>query len=465
VTLLRQLVRAWRRQGACTLPTAVAWVARMHMLDALGVGLAASTLQAGAAWPRYAATLPPGPATLLGGTAGAPAADAALVNGGLMHSLEYDDTHTGSIVHGSAVLAAAALAAGEHNASSGSAMLCAYVLGWEVLIRLGLAAPGAFQARSFQITSVAGAPVAALIAAALTGLDEDASVNAAGIALSQSSGVFEFLSNGSSVKSLHPGWAAHAGLDAAALAKAGLTGPETAIEGPHGLFRAFAGDGGAAARFAVLLENLGTRWHLPDAAFKLLPCCHYLHPFVEAAGQLAMPADAIESILLRGPAGAAPIICEPWAAKQTPPTPHAARWSLPVVVAARLAEGQVDLDTFERSLNPATLALAARIRWEPLPADHFPDRFEAELLLRSRDGAEHRVFVADAYGNRSRPAGEADIRAKARGNAGRVLRRVARLEQQIDSLDTAANLAGLTAALRDTTAAGAGGAAVTEMLT
>ena len=43
-------------------------------------------------------------------------------------------------------------------------------------------------------------------------LDEDAAVNAVGISLSQASGVFEFLTNGSSVKSLHPGWAAHAGV-------------------------------------------------------------------------------------------------------------------------------------------------------------------------------------------------------------------------------------------------------------
>jgi 2-methylcitrate dehydratase PrpD len=459
MTLLRQLVKAWRHHSARVLPEAVAQAARLHLLDALGVGLAAATLQAGAAWPRYGRTLPEGPATLLSRKSGAPAADAALVNGGLMHSLEYDDTHTGSIIHGSAVLAAAALATAEQEGSTGGAMLRAYVLGWEVLIRLGLAAPGAFQAHSFQITSVAGAPVAALIAASLAGLDEDASVNAAGIALSQASGVFEFLSNGSSVKSLHPGWAAHGGVTAAALAKAGLTGPETAIEGPHGLFRAFAGDAAASGRFAGLLEDLGTRWHLPDAAFKLLPCCHYLHPFVEAAGKAAVPPGDIESILLRGPAGAAPVICEPWAARQAPPTPHAARWSLPVVVAARLAEGRVDLDTFERPLSPATLALAARIRWEPLPADHFPERFEAELVLRTRAGAEHRVFVDDAYGNRSRPAGEADIRAKARSNAGRVLADVSRLEREVDTLEGAADLSGLTAALRNITAATPGRAA------
>ncbi len=60
----------------------------------------------------------------------------------------------------------------------------------------------------------------------------------------RASALFEFLSNGSSVKSMHPGWAAHAGLTAAKLAMSGLTGPETAIEGGRGLFSAFARGGG-----------------------------------------------------------------------------------------------------------------------------------------------------------------------------------------------------------------------------
>ena len=119
-------------------------------------------------------------------------------------------------------------------------MLAAYARGWEMFVRLGLAAPGAFQREGFQITSAGGTMVAALVAADIAGLDEDAAVNAVGIALSQSSGVFEFLTNGSSVKSLHPGWAAHAGVLAARFAQAGMTGPETALEGDRGLFRRFA---------------------------------------------------------------------------------------------------------------------------------------------------------------------------------------------------------------------------------
>ena len=101
---------------------------------------------------------------------------------------------------------------------------------------MGLAAPGGFQARGFQITSVGGTLVAALQAAEIAKLDENRWLAALGIALSQASGVFEFLSNGASVKSMHPGWAAHAGMLAARLAAAGLDGPETALEGRMGLF-------------------------------------------------------------------------------------------------------------------------------------------------------------------------------------------------------------------------------------
>ena len=100
--------------------------------------------------------------------AGAAAADAALVNGGLIHSLEFDDTHTASIEHGSSVIAAAALAVGEARGASGAALLGAFARGWEVLIRFGLAAPARFQAHGFMSTSVGGALASALLASELS---------------------------------------------------------------------------------------------------------------------------------------------------------------------------------------------------------------------------------------------------------------------------------------------------------
>ncbi len=419
MSISREIAAAWRKINLADVPAPVLAAARLHLLDAIGVGLAAAALEQGEPYRRFASGQA-GRVTALTGVRLADAAEAALINGGLIHSLEYDDTHTASIVHGSAVTAAVALAAAEASGRSLADALRAYLLGYEVLIRIGLAAPGAFQARGFQVTPVGGALVAAMIAADLFGANEEQTVHACGIALSQSSGVFEFLTNGSSVKSLHPGWAAHAGIVAAKLAIAGMTGPETALEGARGLFASFAGDPSAAHSLRTLMNDFGTRWHIEDVAFKFVPCCHYLHPFVEAAGLLAdrrIAADHIEHLTLRIAPGASGIVCEPWSIKQSPPDGHAARWSLPVVVAARLIEGRVDLDTFRHRPTSAVLALASRCSWQPLEPNKFPSAFEAEISVTLRDERKETVRVDDVFGNASRPARHADVIAKFRANA------------------------------------------------
>jgi 2-methylcitrate dehydratase PrpD len=454
LNLARELVRALRAAAAQPLPPDVARAASLHFVDALGVGLAAAGSPVGAPYRDVGRQLAKdGPSTVFGQAKGAAPADAALVNGGLMHSLEFDDTHTGSIMHGSSVIAAAALAAAEAQGASGTALLGAYARGWEALALLGLAAPGRFHAKGFQATSVAGVPAAALVAAELGALSEDQTVAALGIALSQAGGVMEFLTNGSSVKSLHSGWAAHGGLIAALLARAGMTGPETSLEGRWGLFRQFAGDEGAADRLRTLMGGLGKRWHLSDAAFKFYPCCHYLHPFVEATGILAergVRAGDIKSIVCEVPAGAAPVICEPWERALEPATGHAARWSLPITVAARLVDGKVDLATFEQPASAQVRALARKIRWEPLANARFPERFEAVIACELASGITETVRIDDVDGNHTRPPSAERVLAKFRANAARSLapEAVETLVRAAEGLAAAPDLAPLSRALR-----------------
>ncbi len=440
MSLSRQLTQTLRAIRFEVIPPDIRACGRLHFLDAVGVGLASAGTGVGAPYLKAAEALGGAArASVLGSPAKRDAATAALLNGGLIHGLEFDDTHTGSIVHGSAVLAATALAVGQDADASGPQMLRVFVLGWEVLVRMGLAAPGGFQARGFQVTPVGGSLVAALQAAELLGLDEDCTVAALGIALSQAAGVFEFLTNGSSVKSMHPGWAAHAGIIAARLAAAGLTGPETALEGRMGLFKQFTIDGEAAvARFAGSIETLGRHWHITDAAYKFLPCCHYIHPYVEALDQLGAvaPADITSIHCLVAP-GAAQIICEPWSLKQWPTTGHEARWSLPIVLAARLVDGFVGHETFAHPATAAVRDLAQRMSWSPLETSAFPQRFEAELVVTFRDGHEQRCRIEDVRGGATRPAPPAEIRAKFQANATLVFNpsTAARLEAAINDME------------------------------
>jgi 2-methylcitrate dehydratase PrpD len=301
-------------------------------------------------------------------------------------------------------------------------------------------------------TSVTGTLAVALMAAELMRLDEDRTVAALGIALSQASGVMEFLTNGSSVKSLHPGWSAHGGVVAAMFARAGMTGPETSLDGRHGLFRQFTGDESAAGRFRALIGGLGREWHLPKAAYKFYPCCHYLHPFIEAAGKLAergVRAGDVERIVCRVPQGEAAVICDPWETKQAPANGHAARWSLPIAVAAQLVEGKVDLATFEAPASRAVRELAQRVAWEPLPQARFPERFEAEVVCKTK-GDTQTVRIDDAFGNHTRPPGAEAVLAKFRASAARSLRSdgISAVFGAMDALASASSLQALSRALR-----------------
>src|SRR3979490_2581039 len=64
---------------------------------------------------------------------------AALLNGALGHSLDFDDTHADSSLHPSAPVVPAAFAVGELTGASGRDVLTAIVAGYEVCCRLGQA--------------------------------------------------------------------------------------------------------------------------------------------------------------------------------------------------------------------------------------------------------------------------------------------------------------------------------------
>lgn len=399
-------------------PPAIQTLARLHLIDALGVGVGAASV------PRQRKlmqALTQGRsvgvgATVLGWAGAVDGPTAALLNGTAIHSLEYDDTHMRSIVHGSAVIVPAALAAAEQHGLSLEATLALVVAGWEVLVRIGEASPGGFQRRGFQVTSVGGVLVAAMIASVAAGASAEQAASAMGIAGSQAGGIFEFLSNGSNVKALHPGWAAHSGLWAASCAAGGMTGPLTVLEGRFGLYAAYAGDTQAPARLSDALADLGQRWVLAEAAFKLFPCCHYIHPYIEGLQQL-LPTigspDAVESVRLLVAQGAADVICEPWDHKLAVTTGTQAKYSLPYCLARVLLGRPVDVAAMTADeVDPEARALARRFEWAPWTDSGFPGRFGADLRVRLRDGRELHAQVAQVRGSVERPVAEADVRAK-----------------------------------------------------
>lgn len=362
-------------------------------------------------------------ASVLGADEKLPAPSAALINGTLAHALDFDDTHLPSVLHPSASVVPAALAAAEETGADGRTLLAAVAAGDEVCDRLGMASylpeirNSLFFDKGQHATSICGTLGAAVAAGLLYGLDADGLAHAMAIAASMGSGIIEANRTGGTVKRFHCGWAAHSGIVAASLAHSGLTGPPTVLEGRFGFFAAWL-DGRYDAD--ALLGGLGERWELPRTVYKPYPSNHFTHPGIDCALALRAqgldPADVAEAEL----GVAAPTlrtIAEPHEEKIRPRTAYHGKFSGPFTVATALLGGGglgVYLDDFtgDAHRDPGRLALAAAVTCtaDEQASAVFPTAFGAVLRIRTRGGArlEHRVVSSRGGPEHPLSAGELD---------------------------------------------------------
>jgi 2-methylcitrate dehydratase PrpD len=408
-------------------PPPVATRAASLALDTVGNALAASREDFGRAVLEVARGLGgAAESQLIGCPARVAAASAVLANATLAHGLDFDDTREDAIVHTGCVAVTTALAVGEAVGAPGPAIVEALVAGVEVMCRVGLVVPGALHARHFHPTAIAGSFAAAAAAGRLYGLSEDQLVHAFGICGSQASGIIEYLRDGSWTKRLHPGWAAHAGVVAAHLARAGFTGPETVLEGEHGLYAAFAG-AHEPHRLQEQLDDLGRTWELAQLTFKPYPCGSIAQPYMDCALRLrdahAIRAGAVAAIRCRTAAGPVPRLWEPLAAKHAPPNGYAAKFSLPYLIAVILVRGKAGLAEFgdDAVRDPEVLGVARRVTYELDPMIDYPRQFVGDVEIALTDGRVARERQDRPRGGPDLPLTPEELEAKFRSNAALVL--------------------------------------------
>jgi len=433
-----------------SLPPAVIESVKHRFMDTVGLCLAATPLGTS----RMALDLAvswggPEEATTIGFSHRLPTAGAAFVNGVLAHSLDFDDTHLPSVLHPSASIIPTVLALGEAVGASGTEVIAAAATGYEVCVRSGMAAydrelgNSVFFERGWHATSICGTLGAAVAAAKLYGLDAAGIGHALGIATSMGSGILEANRAGGSVKRLHCGWAAHAGIIAAQAARAGFTGPVSALEGRFGFFQAFCG-GQYSER--EITDGLGTEWCIPNIFYKPYPANHFTHAGIDAALKLRerVRIDEIGEIELGVSTPTLRTIAQPADAKARPESGYHAQFSGPFAVAAALLGGGglgVWLDDFtdERVRDPRYLELAAKVRCVGDPACDaiFPNQFPAVLRIRTNDGRLLEERVLANRGGPDNPLSASELRTKFMVNAGRRLDEAAarRLADAIERLE------------------------------
>lgn len=405
------------------IPPEVVHSVKLHLLDSLGISLASGDLET----TRIAVELVRGmggkpESSLLGFPDKVPAVNAALANGVMAHSFDYDDTHSATLIHASACIAPAAFSAAEAGGLSGRETIVLAAIGYEIITRLGLVAPGKFHARGFHTTSVCGTLAAAAMGARAFSLSGDQAANALGIAGSQASGLLQCVKDGTFVKLLHPGWAGHGGLMAATLAKMGFTGPREVFEGELGFYNSFLH--GQRYPLDPVVSGLGARWETPLIAIKLYPVCHFIQAYLDCVFKLKdeyrIDSKHIAGLECLVPAGEAPIICEPKEAKQRPTTEYGMRFSLYYCMAAALLEDSFNLHTVHVSKlgDPRYIDMASKVSYTVTEFPGFPELLPGWVKISLLDGTVLERKVDSCKGPFGEPITEKDVIKKFRDNIG-----------------------------------------------
>ncbi len=224
---------------------------------------------------------------------------AAFINGCFGHGQDFDDSHIEAQTHPGCVIIPVAFSIGEAYQQAGDKVLLAIIIGMEIMLRLASSVCPACIQNGHHSPPTIGPFAAAITAGLLMGLSQEQLVNAAGIAGSFAGGLVQYTVSGGSVKRIHGGVPAEAGIKAALLAKNGLTGPQDIIEGEKGFWTVFGRGDEVKER---LLEKIGENYLLDTLSFKPYNCCYLIHPAIEGFLKIChdnklKPADIIKVVV------------------------------------------------------------------------------------------------------------------------------------------------------------------------
>jgi len=340
-------------------------------------------------------------------------AHAAFINGSFAHAQDFDDSHQEAQTHPGSVIIPAAIAMGEHLNLPGAVVLKAIIIGMEIMLRLAHSLCPACIEGGHHTPPTIGPFGAAIACGLLLGLNKQQLINAIGICGSYAGGLVEYTLSGGSVKRIHTGLGARAGVEAALLAKEGITGPESIIEGKKGLWEIF---GRGKAFPERLFDQIGERYMLSTIMFKPFNCCYLIHPAIEGFLSLTkshhLTPDDIEIVTV----GYSKFSIS-HAGKITIPTDElGAQFSTSFTLALSLINEAPGMWAYTKEmLNDANiLDLAKRISvFEDEQAQaEFPKKNGCIVNVTTKDGKELSIRVRDPKGSPENLLTIADVKEK-----------------------------------------------------
>lgn len=358
-----------------------------------------------------------------------PPARAAMINAIFAHSIELDDGHKNAGCHVGAVVVPTALALGQVLSSNGREVITAVALGYEVTYRIASHVNPVQIEKGFHPSSNCGVYGAAAAAGKLLDLSAEALANGLGQAGMLASGTMEGTRSGQRSKCVQVGNAAYSGITAAYLAKTGMEGCLSALEGKDGLFNTQSEN----VDVEDVCRNLGEVYTIGDTYNKMYPSCRHAQPGIEGVLDLAKeygiaPGD-VESIHI----GTHQVAYDLAGIIKAPKNAGEAKFSLAYGAAVALREHGFGVSHLTEAYytDPETLALAERVITEVDPEVQavYPKKRGARIKVTLKDGTVLGKELYDLKGSPGNPVGWPELSDKFRANAKSVI-----IEDAIEAL-------------------------------
>ncbi|MGB3289349.1 MAG: MmgE/PrpD family protein [Burkholderiaceae bacterium] len=344
-------------------------------------------------------------ATLWGESTVCPAEFAALVNGIAAHVLDYDDVVGVLRGHPSVVLWPALAALAEAEDAGTDRLASAYVVGFEVMMKLARAYAMPHYAAGWHTTASIGIIGATAACAHLLELDAVQAGHAIGLAVAQAGGVRQNV--GTQAKSFQAGQANAAAVRSVLLARAGFESSPEALDGQFGYFVLYAQDREAGA----MLDELGTlplEFERCGVDIKKYPMCYATHRALDAVLDLLREREIrfsdVASVDIRASYAALVPLIHPFPRKGLE-----GKFSMQYGIAAALLDGGVRLGSFtDAAVQRADIAaLMPRINVAEAQGPATP-RW-AEVTVRMKDGSSHVQRTEALRGSSVAPLSDAEL--------------------------------------------------------
>ena len=347
------------------IPTPAINLAKLCLLDAVGCAIYGTTRPLGGMMTSLVDELGGKPVSRVVGTGiQTNAVNAAMANGTLGHSEDFDDYGAG---HQAVTLMPVVLALGEELRASGKQALLAYATGFDITTAVTQSMGHDHYGKGWHNTSSIGTLGSTAAAAKMLGLDEIQTRMALGIGATQASGIRANF--GTMTKPFHPGNTCRAAVTAAKLAQKGYEASPDVMEHRFGYAAVY---GEEMMNLSNIPRHLGNPWALMGSgrevangiSIKIWPCCGGTHGANTAMAALLRkhpikPEDvaSVDIVTTHEPSCMAPNLRWPKSGLQ-------GKFSTWYTVASLIVDGgKLDLASFtdEAARRPAVQALLHKV--------------------------------------------------------------------------------------------------------